>query len=443
MSETKKFMVGFGMKIFTPEDSVPMASYGDDLRRFSEGKFSELEARAIAVTDENDDTLIFITGDLSWCPSYLGGIIKANLVTALGIREDHIILSGLHTHASVATRHDHLPEVFKFNEQYVTAMTRAAKEAMADRKPAEIYVGSAITERMNFVRRYIMDDGSFCGDNAYGTGTIVVAHESQADPELQLMRIVRDGGKDIIVANFQGHPHLEGKTKMLSYQLGGFLRAELERRLDVHALYWNGGAGNINSASRIKQENRTKVPEEWASIMADYVEKALPHMYKVKTGPIQVKDVTYTARVNHNYDPIADKAKQVQQYFKDGHTAKETAEYAWQFGINSYYHANRIIANANAPATQNVYLLAFSFGDIGGVVLPYEMFDTTCMFIKRNSPLRRTFIVGYSYPANCGYIPSEFGFKSGGYEADNCTFAPGTAEEFAEQYLKLLNQMCL
>lgn len=442
MSEQKKFMVGFGMKLFTPEDSVPMASYGDDLRRFSEGKFSELEARAIAVTDEKDETLIFITGDLSWCPSYLGGIIKSNLMANLGIREDHIILSGLHTHASVATAHDNLPEVFKFNDEYVKAMSRAAREAMEDRKPAEFYVGSAITERMNFVRRYIMDDGSFCGDNAYGTGTTVVAHESQADPELQLMRIVRDGGKDIIVANFQGHPHLEGKTKMLSYQLGGFLRAELERRMDVHALYWNGGAGNVNSHSRIKQENRTRVPEEWASIMADYVERALPNLYKAKTGPIQVKDVTYTARVNHNYDPILDKAKQVQQYFKDGHTARETAEYAWQFGINSYYHANRIIANAAAPATKNVYLLAFSFGDIGGVVLPYEMFDTTCMYIKRNSPLRRTFIVGYSYPANGGYIPSEFGFKSGGYEADNCTFAPGTAEEFADQYLKLLRQMC-
>ena len=71
MSETK-FLAGFGLANITPEESVPMASYGDDLRRFSEGKFTELEARALAITDTEDNTILFITCDLSWCPSYLG-----------------------------------------------------------------------------------------------------------------------------------------------------------------------------------------------------------------------------------------------------------------------------------------------------------------------------------------------------------------------------------
>ena len=71
MSE-KKFLAGFGLANITPEESVPMASYGDDLRRFSEGKFTELEARALAVTDAWGESIVFITCDLSWCPSYLG-----------------------------------------------------------------------------------------------------------------------------------------------------------------------------------------------------------------------------------------------------------------------------------------------------------------------------------------------------------------------------------
>ena len=86
-------------------------------------------------------------------------------------------------------------------------------------------------------------------------------------------------------------------------------------------------------------------------------------------------------------------------------------------------------------------LQAFSFGDVGGVVLPYEMFDTNGMQIKRNSPLRKTFIVGYSWPAYCGYIPSALGFQNGGYEADNCAYAPGTAEELVGHYLDLLEKL--
>jgi hypothetical protein len=34
------------------------------------------------------------------------------------------------------------------------------------------------------------------------------------------------------------------------------------------------------------------------------------------------------------------------------------------------------------------------------------------------------------------------GFANGGYEADNCTFAPGTAEELADQFLTLLEKSC-
>ena len=41
MSE-KKFLAGFGVANITPEDSVPMASYGD--LRFSDGLYSYLEA---------------------------------------------------------------------------------------------------------------------------------------------------------------------------------------------------------------------------------------------------------------------------------------------------------------------------------------------------------------------------------------------------------------
>lgn len=438
----EKYLAGFGVVNITPDDSVPMGSYGDDLRRFSEGKYTELEARALALSDPEGSGMLIITCDLSWCPGFLAPEIMQTLSRELGLPEKNIILSGAHSHGSVAAGHDHLPEVARYQRKFVNGMVEAGRIAWADRLPGKFYVGSAITERMSFVRRYIMDDGSLCGDNAWGTGTKAVAHESQADPELQLLKITREGGKDIILFNFQGHPHLEGKTKMLSAQLPGWTRMEAEARWDVHAMYWNGGAGNLNSHSRIKPENRTKDPKEWARLMVDYAEGALGHLRQASLGPIRVEDMTYSARVNHNYDPYVENAKKVQQYFKDGHTAGETAEYAWTLegGIHSYYHANRIVANSQAPLTKDIYLRAWSMGDIGAVVLPYEFFDTTCMFMKRNSPLRRTFIHGYCYPSYCGYIPSKMGFDNGGYEADNCAFAPGTAEELADLYLKLLEK---
>lgn len=59
------FLAGFGKADFTPTDPVPMGGYGNSLERMSTGILSYLEARAVAVTDENGQSLIFIVGDLS------------------------------------------------------------------------------------------------------------------------------------------------------------------------------------------------------------------------------------------------------------------------------------------------------------------------------------------------------------------------------------------
>jgi len=435
------FLAGFGMTDITPLDSVPMASYGDDLNRFSEGQLTPLEARALAITDENGESMIFVVGDLSWAPGFLGGAIKENLEKELGIPADHVVLSGIHTHNSVSAHQHHLPEIVRYQKRYIEGMTEAAKLAYADRKPADLYIGSAATERLNFVRRYFMDDGSLAGDNTYGTGTRNVVHETPADNQLQLMKFVRQGGKDILIGNFQCHPHLEGKLKLLSSQVCGVFRDAVESRLGAHCIYWNGAAGNINSHSRIKSEMRTKDRLEWGNFLCDYAEQIYNTMTPVKTGPIRVASVTCEAKVNHQYDGLVDKAQEIYKYFKEGHTATEAAEFAHQFGINSYYHANRIIQNSKEPESKNVYLFAFSFGDVSGIVLPYEMFDTNGMYIKSNTPFAMTFIVGYSYPAYTGYIPSAIAWEHGGYECDNCNFVAGTAEVLADQYLELLKKI--
>ncbi len=447
------FMAGFGSVDITPKESVPMGSYGDDRERFSEGLYRKLEARAVVVRDPNGDMLVFAVGDLSWCPNMLGSVIREQMAKELGIPEINIILSGTHTHASVSTSLTDIPSVGKFNDQYIAGMEKAIRLAVEDLKPAEVFEGSVMTEGMNFVRRYFMDDGSLDGDNAYGTGTKRVAHETEADGELQVLKFVREGGKDIVITNFQAHPHLEGKTKNLSSQTVGAIRDEVAVKFDALTLHWQGAAGNLNSSGSLEGEKPYERSPAgvtaYGKAMANYIETIYDSMNKVSTGFVQVREVVYTANVNHGYDHVVSDAQDVQYYFDNGHTAGETATYAHQISaernldrrINSYFHANRIVINAGLGNTKDMVLYAWSFGDIGGVVLPYELFDTSGMQVKEGSPFARTFIVGYSYPSYVGYIPTEAGYANGGYEADNSTFEPGTAEGMVENYLNMLNDM--
>ena len=405
----------------------------------------------MAVRDAEGQLLLFLTGDVSWSPNALGKAVRNELSAELGIPADHIVCSGTHTHASVATSLTKYPSVVDFNAGYIAGMKKAAYEAIEDLKPAEVYVGSVQTQRMNFVRRYIMDDGSLVGDNAYGTGTKIVRHETDADPEMQLMRFVREGSKDILISQFQAHPHLEGKTYNYSSQTVGAIRAAVESTLGAHSLHWNGASGNLNTHSRITSENKYTQnysgAVKYGKDMCVYIQTAYNKLTKVETGSIQVRKVTYTANVNHLYDHMLTEAQKIVDYFKAGNSAGASATYAHNLTkncdmrINSYYHANRILANAKLGATKSMDLLAWSFGDVGGVVLPYEMFDTSGMQMKTQSPFERTFIVGYSYPSYGGYIPTREGFANGGYESDNCTFAPGTAEGMVSEYLKMLDDM--
>lgn len=435
------FMAGFGKADFTPNDSVPMGGYGNSKERMSTGILSYLEARAVAVTDENGDTLLFMVGDLSWCPSGLGSSIRSGIETKLGVPANNVILSGTHSHGTVDTDLVDMPVVQRFNVQYVEAMIDAAKKAMEDRKPAEVFIGTAQTEGLNWVRRYFMDDGSFSGDNTPGTGTKLVAHESEADGQLQLMKFVRSSGKDILIANFQCHPHLEGKTTNLSAQVVGTFRDAVEKEIGAHCLYWQGASGNLNSSSYIAGETRTTDRVEWGRLLCGYAKEVYNSMTPVKTGPVKVTMTTYKGKVNHEYDYLTNTASSVWGMFEQTNDHKAAMALAEGTPISSVYHANRIRGNAQLEETKDMDLYAWSFGDVSGVLVPYEMFDTNGMEIKEGTPFAMTFIISYAWPAYRGYIASEVAWQNGGYECDNSVYVRGTAEELVATYLDMLTEL--
>jgi len=350
-------------------------------------------------------------------------------------------LAGTHTHNSVATWVTGNSDTLVFNTKYVEGCLEAAEQALADCKPADVYVGSAQMENLNFVRRYIMDDGSLKGDGADGTGTYIVSHETEVDKEAQLLKFVREDGKDILVVNFQAHPHLEGKLTSLSADTPSAIRESIEKKLDVNCLYWQGAAGNINSASRIDGETKTKNRKEYGEMFADQVAKAVDSMTQVKSGPIKISAMTYTGDANHTMDDLLMPASEVMGKFNAGMSIEDCGKLAKELGLNSFYHARNIVSHAKLPATYSMDISAFSFGDVSGIVVPYEMFDTSGMQIKDATPFEKTFIVGYAYPGYQGYIPTELAWEHGGYEVETSNYGPGNAEKLVDAYLGLLNEM--
>lgn len=434
------FCVGFGREDVTPKESVPMASYGNPEQRMSQGLYTYLNVNVLAVSYD-EEILLLLTIDHSWFGAVLAKPVMERIQSQYGIPRDHIILQGTHTHAAPNAGSTNIPAQAQDNTRTIEQTMKAVDMALNDRKPAEIYVGSAQTENMNFVRRYFMDDGSFSTDNFPGTGSKVVSHETQADGEMQLMKFVREGGKDILIANFQAHPHLEGKNPYLSWQNAGAFRENIEKMRDVYAIYWQGASGNLNSHSRIEDETVYKTRDEYGAALATYANNEYDNLKKVASGPVKVKEVDFQVEVNHSYDHVADEAAKIDSAYKSTNDSAKAMSTVPGTVISSVFHASSILKMQTMGPTDEIEMKVFSFGDVSGVVVPYEMFDTSGMQIKERTPFEKTFIFGYAYPGGHGYMPAEECFVNRGYEVDTCRYVPGTAEKLVDQYLTMLNEI--
>lgn len=435
--------VGYARADITPQESVPLRGYGATSNRMSNNVLDPLFATCIAFTCDEQTVLLYGL-DLCTTSDAWPERIRPAISKALGLAEECILASSTHTHSGPDTANDDepsIPRYFDYLEQQVIA---AAKAALADRKPAAMFTASAQTKAMNFVRRYILEDGTPAGDN-YGHFDLspIKCHETLADPTMQFIKFVREGGKDILMVNFQTHPHRTGGSKRydVSADIVGAMRRETEQRLDCHFAYFTGGSGNVNPTSRIKEENVYSDYLEHGKAMAEVAVSVEGSYAPAQLGPLQFKWNYLNCPADHTQDHLAEEGARIYSEFaRTGDRVTWTAE-AKRLGFNSVYHAGAVKGKSKRPRMLEVPLAALSLGDVAFVFSPYEMFDTNGMYIKEHSPFAMTFIMTCANRSNMGYVPSKLGFENGGYSSDACWFLPGAGERFADELVDMLRNL--
>jgi hypothetical protein len=313
---------------------------------------------------------------------------------------------------------------------------------MADRKPAKMYGGSIETQGMNFVRHYLMNDGTYAGDNFGSTASGYKSHATEVDNVLQLIKFTREGDNDIYLTNFQCHPHQTGgSTKYdLSADVVGEYRTAMENALGCEVVYLSGAGGNVNSHSRIKEEQATPDWKAWGKKLADYAQQV--EFTELKTGKVQAAVASFEAEINHADDANAAICKELNTRWNNGEiTYEEVKTLGKNYGLdlNSPYHAGAIASRANMGRSHTFNIWAYSFGDVGLIAFPGEQFDTNGKFIKENSPFAMTIVATKANGEN-GYFPSEFAFGHGSYEVDTTKYVVGTAEKLADTYVAMLTE---
>ena len=429
--------VGFGKADITPLESCQLGGLGGvEGSRMSTEILDRLYTICIAITDENDQTVIFNVNDLCQIINLDG--MKEPTMQATGVPRENIFLAATHTHSAPGLEYD-MPQAERYKALVADRIAIAAAQAMADRKPARMEIASVQTKNMNFSRRYINTLGGIFNNI---NGTIRVGPENEADPQLQLLKFVREGGKDIILSNFQTHHHGEAATKWftgITSNFFGAYRDSLEERTGCHVAYFSGAGGNLAAYNNYEKElNVSTGYRDHGVKLADFAMQAVDFK-PLKAGPVQIIKRTYTGEVNKvpELEEIATIARNISEYERDEERAKEMIKGT---PIKSVIHARGIYNNSLLPDTFDVTLIGVSIGDLAVATAPCEMYDINGKEVKDRSPFAAT-LVFQLCNGSVGYIPSEIAYSHGGYEIEVTKFKKGTGEGFRDTFLGMFKEM--
>ena len=270
----------------------------------------------------------------------------------------------------------------------------SAKAALADRKPVTgFYTTFTRPEGHITERHYLLADGNY---QSYGLGSVprdqIIGHYGVADNLLQLAKFTREGGKDVVLVNWQGHPCANVSKTLLNADYPGALRKYLAENLDCDALVLQGGGGNMVTTTLLPNMTQYKDYKQYAEVLGKAAVEAAASFV-----PNALTDILVSEQI-------------LPMETKDGGLRK-------------------------AP------LGAFSIGDFALVSAPFEIFDTNAMAVKENSPYAMTFYASCTNGSN-GYLPTEacFGWTQN-YEARITQFPKGTADTIQNTQLTILNEL--
>lgn len=392
-SEESVYSIGFGKVDVTPTESVPLGGYmGKDSAEFRWSTTTEwpFSAICVAITDDQDNTVILIT--LDFLNSAMGNALRDAISEIHGIPYENIMVHATHNHSGPATSYSH-GVITNYITQVTNGVLVAVNTALDDRKPITgMQTTFARPEGVNSERHYLLADGSY---QSYGVGSVpkdqLIGHYGVADNLLQVARFTRDGGKNIVFVNWQGHPPGTNPNTIATSNYPGVLRNYLDTNLNCESIFFLGGSGNLNNSSQIAGEI---IHDDYQGLGENLGAAAV-------AAAANFKDRSLSAiQVN-------EKMLQLK---------------------NLNYGANKI------------WVYAITIGDFALVTAPFEIFDDNAVAVRENVPYVMTMYITCCNGSN-GYLPTppSFGWKIT-YEATTTKFPEGTAEILQDELIGMLKE---
>ena len=432
MSENILF-AGYARREITPPLPVPIAGFG-----MNHDADSVLDAPYLscAAISDGRETLLFFTQDILYCYQPVSLRFRAKIAEETGIPLQNILLASSHTHAGIrSSAQEKRVEIWR--NKYYAAGVSAAKEALADLAPCRLVIGKKRLPGKNEVRRGYLADGTFfsaCSVIRPTKENPKVKPESESDDEVQAARFVREGKKNIVFVNWQGHPSITGGVQrhVLSSDYIAGIRARIEEAGEI-ASFFCGASGNVC----VKRGDKDHLG--YGAEIAEGALAALEDGKEVPGVPVLSLSRTVKLKVRRDSEEAYEKARELM-LTRPQLSPEEFKKKVLSFGFASPEAAYAVLGRRKLPDEMEMELFCYRIGELSLVTAPYEMFDTNQIELKEKTPFPMT-LVATCAQDNHSYIASSLSFPNKHFGVDMCRYEKGSGEFLIEQDLEMLNQI--
>jgi len=448
-----QFQAGFARVNVTPPMGVSINGYFFD--RFVDGVLDELEANAVAM-ECGGKRAVIIAVDNCEIDQYTMDKFRAAISDACQVETAAIMVHTTHTHVAPFVGKDPVNPNIRGEAEYEHYLTRqlaaAAVRAFADLKPAKVGWAIGSAPHISFIRRFRMKDGSIRTNPGIGNPDIV-APIGEVDERLNVVRMVREGGDDIVIANFGTHPDTVGGCAVTG-DYPAFARRTLERALPhVKCVFFNGAQGDVNHINVNAKDGDMNglTPSGFDDVGRGYEHAA--HMGQVIAGGIlqvyskvnfvPVDEIRYAEmKVDLPSNmPTAEELMQATKYV-ELHLADRDCDIPYEGMELTTVVAEslRMKQLEYGPESFPLRLSAISLGPIVMLAIPGEPFTGIGRAVKAGSKYAMTMPCCLTNGSE-GYFPMQEAYDEGGYEARSSIFKAGVAERMIEFSLHLINDL--
>jgi hypothetical protein len=391
------YTAGVAREVITPKLPIWLTGFAARTRPANDGKFHDLYAKALALTDEKGNRAVLVTVDLLGLPREIVEAVAAQASKQNGLRRSQVVFNSSHTHSGPVVW-PAIPVLFDFSGSERKAAVDYQQELTA--KLSRV-IGSALRSQSAAGLSWAVGETNFAinrrAARLKALGAPVVAPTDHSVPVIRVSR--PDGSLLAAVFGYACHnTTLTPEFYQVSGDYSGFAQVEFEKaNPGATAMFLMLCGGDQNPEPRGKLEHA----EAYGRMLAEEAGRLV-------RGPMQTLS-----------SPLRTAFRTVQlQFAPHSRTAferdlQDTNKYKVRRAklMLAAYDAGKPVRTLTYPVQ------AFRFGDdLTVLALSGEVVIDYTLRARREFGPDKLIVAGYSNDVVC-YIPSKRVLAEGGYEA--------------------------